>query len=1692
MKKKILSLCLGMILIISGCGISEVIMEPVYAGEARAGYHLIPEKQSDSGVTMDSTFLLSKEGEESIAADVVKAKLQITPNMEFSVEQADKAVRIRPKEKLTENKIYAFSFEGATWLFQTESDFYLAAVLPADQATEVPVDSGIEFVFSAAGADELEKYIEILPKVEGKFESKGRTVAFVPKNRLEEKTVYTVRVKAGLPLANSEKKLKEEKVFQFETAKKSSVFDRNWEEHEWLSFDTWQNDIAGSDKPFFLVNYFNNKKDKKEDIKVKVDIYRYANAQAYIAALNEKANQSTWAYYSDVLLSTKELKKVMTLDQKMKFNQDTWVYHLEVPSTLPEGYYLVEIQKGKLVDQTFLQVTDISSFYQKSDTRDVLWLNKVKTDTQLSGAEIISYESLDKDGKVIDIREIERTKTDKDGLAYFEKKSLGPTALWIRSGEMESVLYFRANHYSPFYWKYWGRRQDTKEYWNVLQLDRNLYQPVDKLALLGYVAPRYEMGGNTTLSKQERLKRQKEIQKVQVEITQSYWYFYSDGKELAYVVKDVPVVNGFFTTELELPNLAQGSYQLRVKLGDEVIKKQHFTVEDYTKPAYKISVEKNKSAIFWNESIDFKVRTRFFEGTAVSHLDYSYQIGNRFFEEGKGKTDILGNGNFTYQYQAEKEKNLDIKHQYIDYSYASVYAKLPESGEIRAEDDFQVFLKNVYLDTDTQVKSGRGYLKGKVNKITLERMNQNPKETYGDFIGDALSGHKVDVDIYKKKWVPYETGQYYDYINKVVRKTYEWKLDEKLLESKSFVTDKDGQFSYERDMPKEDDAFYTATFTLKDLAGNPIEQNSTFWNPGEWRNPFDSHMDENTRLESNQTEYQIGETAEMRLMKGSKLSEQKRILYLTGQKGLRKALVAGNTIQIPFTEQDVPNLEVIAVVFEGYSATIAGSQQLSFSTEQKKLKIKATTDKESYRPGEEVKVLLEVTDYQGKAAGNGMVHIKAVDESLLALSDKQENLLRELYRHVSSGFDASFSSHGIQQEFMERKRNTDYMMKQDFVMNEIPTDSEMKKEAMEAPMASAAKEKANGEKVKVREKFLDTALFRLEKLDENGKATLRFTLPDNITSWRIMLSAISEDLQAGSDVQNLNVSLPFFINASLNKMYLTGDKMSLGVTAYGSGLTEGSIIDYTLYHNDKEIGKARGKAFTRINLPVVEWKEAGQGIVKVVARTNNGLSDALQYKVDIVQSYHQQEVSKVQAAKPGMKLGSNQKGMTVVSFVDREKAKYVPTLRHLNYLLGERIDQRFVAKIAADKLKELLGEDIYVVEVENIRISQYQKENGGLSILPYAQEEIDVTVDMLPLLHQEKGRDYINYEKVKMYLSAVFKQESTREKAKILYGLAYLGEPILKELSELEKISNLTDKDRLYIALSYAQLGDSYKAGQIYDEIVKANMEEFSTQASVKIASQDQDMNYYLSGLAMLLAQKLNRPEAEKFFVYMREHPSKRFLMTAHQLQYILESFQTVKFSEGSVSYSYLGQKREAKAEEYRHSVTIPSSKLGEFKIETVKGDMDVILSYIQEEKLAAKNDPYIEVKREYLVKGKTTNQFKEGDIIEVRLSWKIKQGAPSERYCITDYLPSGLKAINKNYGYMPYRWWQDVEGQKVTVYAYSWINEQETQEIYSYYARVVSTGDFKAEGTIMQNIEVKDHIFVAPDERIRIEEATK
>ncbi len=265
-----------------------------------------------SGVPVDASFVV--ESTEPVNAQALAAKISVTPHFEFDLQPISSGqaaarpvkvavasrYRIQPRAPLAEDTVYRVTVMDASgerpvheWSFQTRRTLRVVSTLPADQATDVPLNIGIELTFSHAGVEGVENNFRIQPAVDGSFETHKRTVVFVPQ-ALQAQTLYTVTLGSGVSVADTDLTLSPF-TFSFETG----TSDRSGETPTaaaGLQFSRRVWESGTSETPALaLFRFSNNGNVDAGGLSLPFTVYRFADRDAYLASLQQFTAIPSWA-----------------------------------------------------------------------------------------------------------------------------------------------------------------------------------------------------------------------------------------------------------------------------------------------------------------------------------------------------------------------------------------------------------------------------------------------------------------------------------------------------------------------------------------------------------------------------------------------------------------------------------------------------------------------------------------------------------------------------------------------------------------------------------------------------------------------------------------------------------------------------------------------------------------------------------------------------------------------------------------------------------------------------------------------------------------------------------------------------------------------------------------------------------------------------------------------------------------------------------------------------------------------------------------------------------------------------------------------------------------------------------------------------------------------------------------------------
>ena len=188
-------------------------------------------------------------------------------------------------------------------------------------------------------------------------------------------------------------------------------------------------------------------------------------------------------------------------------------------------------------------------------------------------------------------------------------------------------------------------------WWDYFSLDKGIYLPTDKVHFWGIVKQK-----NGTDIKGEE---------VTIQLTNPFWY--GTSKEDITVYGETKAeISDFYTLtgDISFSDLKPGLYQLSVKRGDEIIVSENVNVETYIKPAYKLTLTPDRNAVFAGDTINYKAKAEFFDGTPVANvrLKYNGYLYNQI--SGEVQLNQNGEGSLVAQVADLAENSLieDLRH----------------------------------------------------------------------------------------------------------------------------------------------------------------------------------------------------------------------------------------------------------------------------------------------------------------------------------------------------------------------------------------------------------------------------------------------------------------------------------------------------------------------------------------------------------------------------------------------------------------------------------------------------------------------------------------------------------------------------------------------------------------------------------------------------------------------------------------------------------------------------------------------------------------------------------------------------------------------------------------------------------------------------------------------------------------------
>ncbi len=764
-------------------------------------------------------------------------------------------------------------------------------------------------------------------------------------------------------------------------------------------------------------------------------------------------------------------------------------FHKRIPLGIKgAGLFLIEVGHGKKSVTSWLLGTDTALVVKRAREQMVTYTADLKTGKPVGGASIRHYWK----GRVV-----ASAASDTNGIATLtaplsvdpDANKQRPLTVSIR-GNDEAVLGRNNSYY-----------EETGAYVVHAYTDRTIYRPGDTVSYKAIVRRKEGTGYGVPRGVP-----------VEIEVRDPM------GERL---IREANSTNshGSFDGAVTLsPEAPSGSYSVVTTVGGES-HTSDITVASYRKPEFSVTVTPAKKRYLRGDRIEMTVEGRFYFGAPVAGAKVRYSV----YRDTECAAQYGGEGD------DEDEESLDRE------SYGGYYGTVVMDGEVTLGDDGKAVVSfpadvtakgiqqaegNREEGAESKATAPEDIPQQQIFTLTASVTDNAQREVTADGAARVSAGDyvlSVSPEGYlgtpnKASSVLVRTsdhdGKPVPGVPVTLSPSYSnW--DEKNKEYKTSplagitgTTGEDGAVVLSVTPPRPGDLRLTARATDKN--GRDIYTRSYLWVAS------DSGGDLNTQysdlaLLTDKRRYLPGETA--RVLVNTSRTGQTVLLTVEGDRVYKTISVPitkrSTIVSVPVIEEYGPNVTLSACYVQ--NKKFASSETpLRVTLSRRSLKVTVTPDKPKYEPGQAATYDIRITDAAGRPAAGCPFSLGVVDESIYALREEDTK--------------------AIQRTFYPQRYNrvsTDYSFNVQYLGDADKSEPQ----------------------ITARTKFRDTAAWQPHReTDENGRAQVTITLPDNLTTWRATVYACSDDTAIGAAQTRSISTKPFFVRLETPRFLTQGDE----------------------------------------------------------------------------------------------------------------------------------------------------------------------------------------------------------------------------------------------------------------------------------------------------------------------------------------------------------------------------------------------------------------------------------------------------------------------------------------------------------------------------------------------------------------------
>ncbi len=585
---------------------------------------------------------------------------------------------------------------------------------------------------------------------------------------------------------------------------------------------------------------------------------------------------------------------------------------------------------------------------------------------------------------------------------------------------------------------------------------------------------------------------------------------------------------GFYRINVELPAQSEFTFE-----GGGI----SFNVAEYRVPEFQVEVTAEQDQVVQNDTIQVLVDSTYFFGGAVSdaNVDYSVRAQPYFFEyDGPGFYDFYdidadaGPGEFYGFYSEEIASGTGTTD-----AAGQLVIELPADLEDATQSQTWVIEATVRDEsgltvsgrTEVVVHKGLLYIGARPTEYVGSAGQESSVEIIAvDWNSQPIADQAVEVEVVERRWNSVQEE------DEAGRTIWTWEVEEIPLTEGSVTTDARGRAIYTFTPPAG--GVYKVKISTRDDAGNEVIAATTLWVSSDefvsWRQQNSNRID----LIADQTDYSIGDTAEILIASPFQGEVEALVTVERGRVLLAEQITLESNsyvYELPITEDFAPNVFVSVMIVKGVDETnpVAGFRmgmvELGVEIDRKEINITAVPDSEQAGPRDTITYTIETTDWQGEPV-NAEVGVALTDLASLSVGEPNSDpILRFFYGQqgnaVRTGTPLTINTDQITQTVIDTIKGGGGGFGEGGIFD-------------------------------IREDFVDTALWDAHVVTgDDGRAEVTVTLPDNLTTWRLDVRAVTsgEDglTMVGQDTFDLLSTKPLLIRPVTPRFMVVGDTVTL-------------------------------------------------------------------------------------------------------------------------------------------------------------------------------------------------------------------------------------------------------------------------------------------------------------------------------------------------------------------------------------------------------------------------------------------------------------------------------------------------------------------------------------------------------------------